>query len=334
MPVTDIPFAPVDMDSYDPIAAIFESPEFESAVAFFTSSPSSQRSLMSPQAQALLYVLIRVLKPQRVVEIGTFKAGTTEAMARGVLANKTGILETVDPFGRRSIPKILAAWPDALQKTTIFHAVNSMEFFSEMERRHPQADLIFIDGNHDFEFALFDIESAGRFLRPNGLMLIDNIAQPGPFMASRDFLARHRGWREYGSRASVSREIVAFDAERTKIENTEFCILRAPPSIVVDERPMTLGEIQFTDKLDGIQIELAQRSEGTLHIQCVVRTFGIPPGEFVTETSFNVTGEKSLIRIPLDVATHCPPDTRQTVEPWLVWKGEKELRLASPPTIY
>jgi hypothetical protein len=153
-------------------------------------------------------------------------------------------------------------------------------------------------------------------------------------MASRDFLARHRGWREHGNKSHINRSVVAYDAERTKIENTEFCVLRAPPLIVVDARPMTLGQTPFTKTLSGIRVELAQRAKGTLHIQCVVRTFGTPPEEFIAEKTFDITDDQTLFSISLDVASATAPDTRQTVEPWLTWEGASELRLASVPAIF
>jgi len=331
-PIVEIPFGVVDLNGSDPILAVMQTAEFAAATKFFAESHSAARSLVSPQSQALLYNLIRLLKPEWVVEIGTFMAASTEAMARALLANGSGILDTIDPFGAKRVRPIFAAWPPELRKTTIFHAVNSMQFFAETRRR--QADLIFIDGNHDFEFALFDIESAARFLRPNGFIVIDNIGQPGPFMASRDFLARHRGWREHGDTLVRVNQRAPYDPHRSKIKDTDFCVLEAPPSIIVDRRAMTPGEMPFTSPLGGIQIELANPSAGTLRVQCVVRTFGSPPKEFRVENSIEIKGGQMAIRIPIEVTSTEAPDVRQTVEPWLVWEGSEALRLSSPPKIF
>ena len=332
-PLSDIPYSSVDLNGSDPILAIIAASEYAITTNFFRDNPSARRSLVSPESQALLYSLIRVLKPQRVVEIGTFMAATTEAIARALYANTTGILDTIDPFGKRRVRPILAAWPEGLRKTTVFHAVNSMQFFAEMERQQQRAELIFVDGNHDFEFALFDIESAARFLSPGGFIVVDNISQPGPYMASRDFLARHRGWKEHGKSVGRLHQPGPYDTDRTKIPNTDFCILRAPSSVIVGSRPMTPGVSAFTSKLGGLQVELAQLAEGTLHVQCVVRTFGDQLTESIVEKTVDIRGDQVLIRIPLE-APETAPDVRRTVEPWLSWKGDKELQLSAPPRIF
>jgi predicted O-methyltransferase YrrM len=332
-PITEIPFTAIKLTGNDPIVSMMQTTEFELAVTFFADNPSAARSLVSPQSQAILYSMVRLLKPERVIEIGTFMAATTEAIARGLLANGSGTLDTIDPFGAKRVRSILAYWPQELRQTTVFRAVNSMQFFAEWEREQP-VDLIFIDGNHDFEFALFDIESAGRFLRPSGFIVIDNITQPGPFMASRDFLARHRGWREHGNILGRVNQRAPFDADRVKINDSDFCILQAPPSIIVDGRPMTPGEMPFTKSLGGLQIELANSAAGTLNVQCVIRRFGHPPTEFMLEKSIEIKSGQMTIRIPLEVASTGTLDARQTAEPWLVWEGSEPLRLSSWPKIF
>src|SRR6201999_2311077 len=77
-PVADIPFPTLDLAACnDPIAAITAAPEFDAATAFFADNPVATRSLIPPQAQALLYGLIRNQRPDHVFEIGSYKAGTT-----------------------------------------------------------------------------------------------------------------------------------------------------------------------------------------------------------------------------------------------------------------
>ncbi len=333
-PVVDIPFPAADINSDDLVSAITAAPAFQKAESFFRESSSAARSLVSPTAQAILYCLIRVLKPILVIEIGTFKAGTTEVLARAVQKNDVGCVETIDPFGSTIARPILAAWPLELRSVTRFRAINSMEFFGEMSAQRDRADLVFIDGNHDFEFALFDIESAARFLKPNGFLVIDNIGQPGPYMAVRDFLMRHRGWRESGDATTRVDRWAPYDANRTRIRNTEFCILRAPPAISVTERPMTLGEIPFTNNISGVRVELAKRSSGTLHVQCVIRTFGVPPTEEAVRTSVIIDAEQLVLQIPIDIVLDFAPGARRTIEPWLFWEGPEDLQLAAYPTIY
>src|SRR5258708_7520710 len=101
-------FAAIDLSIIDPIPAILASPEFHKAVQSFAIRPSMANALVSPDSQALLYTLIRLLRPEIVVEIGTYKASTTEAMALAIVENGFGALHTVDPYGAEMAPKIIA----------------------------------------------------------------------------------------------------------------------------------------------------------------------------------------------------------------------------------
>src|SRR6516225_3845248 len=110
--------APIDLSIPDPIPGILASPEFTEAIQAFASSPSIAGALVSPDSQALLYSLIRLLRPKIAIEIGTYKASTTEAMARALVENGQGILHTIDPYGAEMSPQIIARWSQALQAVT------------------------------------------------------------------------------------------------------------------------------------------------------------------------------------------------------------------------
>src|ERR1700692_730403 len=123
----------IDLSIPDPIPAILVSPEFPKLVQKFGNSPSIKGALVSPDSQALLYSLIRLLKPEIAIEIGTYMASTTEAMARAIADNGAGMLHTVDPFGAEMSPGIIGQWPQELQNVTRLHLIDSMMFFAEMQ---------------------------------------------------------------------------------------------------------------------------------------------------------------------------------------------------------
>src|SRR5438132_1540860 len=135
--------APIDLSTPDPIPAILASPEFQQAVKIFANSPSIKNALVSPDSQALLYSLIRLQRPKVAVEIGTYLASTTEAMARAIVENGRGVLHTVDPFAIKGYLKI-AGWPRKLRKVTRFHLRDSMRYFAKMQRRGMRTDIVFI----------------------------------------------------------------------------------------------------------------------------------------------------------------------------------------------
>ena len=84
-------------------------------------------------------------------------------------------------------------------------------------------DLVFVDGNHDYEFALFDIQAAAARMMPGGVIVIDNISQAGPYYATVDFLRARPEWSDCGTpRTSISRQ--PYDRKRANVPGTDFVI--------------------------------------------------------------------------------------------------------------
>ena len=331
----DIPYPDIDLDAHlDPLPVISQAPELAEASAFFLQSPSASRSLVSAVAQAMIYSLVRNLRPSHVFEIGTYLAGTAEAICRGLHANGRGILHTTDPFGGDRVPPVLASWPYELREHIRFYCCTSMEFFSRIiETSGDRPALVFIDGNHDFEYAAFDIGCAARLLQPSGFILIDNVSQAGPFWAGRDFLRMHTDWTECRVTDRSGDPSKAFDAHRTNIPDTDLMVLRAPPNRSVGERPVTFGEVPLrTSGFDGIAVPVGHSEEdGILHVQCVLRGF---PGhvEEVGSTSCSVSSRDAgtVLRLPLvmDLGTGFEV---VRLEIWLIWTGARPLLLEGAP---
>jgi predicted O-methyltransferase YrrM len=337
--VTDVPYPRVDLPTLpDPIPAILNAREFAETTKFFAQSPSAQRSLLSAVSQALLYSLVRNLRPTRVVEIGTYKGGTAEGMSRALRANGHGTLHTVSPYDAELFGPIFAQWPEPLRRNTRYHPVDSMMFFMQMDDEGSRFDLVLVDGHHDYEFAAFDIEAAARRLVPGGFILIDNVSQAGPFRAAVDFLASHPGWRECGL-TSVSRDMTkAFDHGRSRIPATDFCILRAPSAYLVDKTPLSFGVVSWQDRpVVGLRLSLAEpRSAGTLHAQCILRGFSDARiDEIIGNVSCEIDGSADKIDIAFETPIAAPVIfARYSVEPWLIWQGDAPLALSSPPVPY
>src|ERR1700724_674131 len=167
------------------------------ALPYFMDYPA--HSFISAYSRAYLYSFVRALKPLSVVEIGTFFVGTTEVIARALVENGSGVVHTIDPYGALRAPPVIAAWPQALRRITHFHPVTSMSFFSRSAEIKRRFDLVFVDGNHDLEFALFDIMMAPRLITPLGLIFVDNTEQRGPCVAAQIFMRENPEWTLLGT---------------------------------------------------------------------------------------------------------------------------------------
>jgi predicted O-methyltransferase YrrM len=338
-PIVDVPNPQIDLRRVpDPVPAILKAPEFAETTKYFAESPGGRRSLLTPMSQALLYALIRNMRPDHVVEIGTYRGGTAECLSRALQANGHGTLHTVSPYDAERFGPIFAQWPQELRARTRYYPVDSMMFFMQIDQERIQPDLVLVDGHHDYEFANFDIEASARRLTPGGFILIDNVAQAGPFRAASGFLSSHPGWRDCGVVFTPPDKTKAFDGSRSRVPGADFYILRAPFAYLIDDTPMTFGVMPWGEgQVRGLRLSLAKpRRVGTLYVECVLRAFSEARiDELVGHAERVVDGSSDQV----DIAFEKPITAQGTfdyyrLEPWLIWQGDTPLPLTAAPVPY
>jgi predicted O-methyltransferase YrrM len=254
------------------IAAVMASPEYAAVHAYFSLYPG--RSLMSDHSRAVLYSLVRMMRPQLIAEIGTLHAGTTEVFARALWQNGGGVVHSADPYGGERCPAIIGQWPEELQRHAQYHPKSSMDFFSRMVLESRTFDLLLIDGNHDYEYALFDLQMAARLVRPGGVVVMDNAEQSGPFKATRLFLAANPAWREIGSAMADYHPFKPFERERASLPGTSFLLLHAPGHLSIGDGPHSWGQAWIdTPQLNGLRFHVVQPCKGVLLYQIYLRGF-------------------------------------------------------------
>jgi predicted O-methyltransferase YrrM len=328
-----IPFSTIDLSSDNPIAEILNAPEFSATEAVIYKTAASQRALISAAATALIYTLVRNAKPQHVVEIGTFDGGTSEMICQALHENGSGTLHTVGPFDAERVVPIFDSWPQGLRRHVEFYPMTSMDFYYRLYARGIRPEIAFIDGDHSYQAALFDIQSLARSLARRGFLLVDNVSQPGPYYAAMDFLQRNPDWTQCKARdPKWADPNKAFDRERTSVPETDFEILRVPRGYSIGSRPVTFGEMPSATEVKGLRIH-AESAGGTLHAQCVLRGFGSPGAEEVTMAKLDIATPGTVDLMfpkPLEIKGSFE---RCSAEPWLVWSGETPLTLSQIPAI-
>jgi predicted O-methyltransferase YrrM len=234
------------------------------------------RSLMGDKSRAMLFALIRMQRPKMVAEIGTYYAGGAEVMARALWKNGEGFLHTADPFGAERCPAIIANWPTELRNLIEFHPLNSMDFLLKLHHQRLELDFVLVDGDHDYELALFDLQMAARLLRPGGIVVINDSVQTGPFQAARTFLASHPTWQELGTAIDSYDESNPFAGGRASQAGTGFVVLRAPDHWSIGAIPRSWGQTTIgAPFVDGLSLDApAQVASGALHYQAILRFFG------------------------------------------------------------
>ncbi len=310
----------------DPIPAILASAQNAACVEFFTRH--SALSMLTAQSRALLYQIIRLYRPMDVVEIGAFRGGTTEALARALAANGAGTVHAIDPFNASEVRRAVKRWPKPLQPYAATYATSSMGFF--LAQRGLRAGLYLVDGNHDYEYAAFDIAIAGRHLTPGGFIFIDNVSQPGPFEAANDFLRRNPEFFVCGG--NVDSQSIGFDQGR-RIHDTDFIALRSEAFRLVHRTARSFGaHLHPRNTITRAMLEIEARERGTLAAQAVLRGFGPREAELVASCSLELAPGCGRAELTLPVAVGADHGY-YTAELLLTWNGETPLKITGEPLI-
>ncbi|GEP54007.1 hypothetical protein RSO01_11730 [Reyranella soli] len=259
------------------LTEVMASPIADELDAYFRDYPPT--SLMGGRSRALLFALVRMQRPAVAAEVGTYNGGGAEVITRALWENGEGFLHTTDPFGADRCPEIFARWPGELRRLVEFHPLNSMDFFLKLHHRRVALDFVLVDGDHDYELALFDLQMASRLLRPGGIVVMNDSVQTGPFQAAKTFLAANPAWRELGTAIASYDENTPFAGGRASQSGTGFAVLQAPSHWSIGAIPRSWGQAPIAASLvEGLALEaLPQVTSGHLHYQAILRLFGDGP---------------------------------------------------------
>ena len=127
-----------------------------------------------------LGALAALLKPKLVVEFGTFMGGSTLAMAANIASDSRIVTIDLEPTARKTHVHGMGVGLSEFEVGCLFKGTpyeskiqqrfaNSVEFTDQ--DLIGQADLVFVDADHTYEFAKRDTQTALQLLKPNGTIL-------------------------------------------------------------------------------------------------------------------------------------------------------------------
>jgi len=321
---------------------IFEYPDYQQAFSRVANWPT--RSLISASARAHLWFLIRTLGFRDVLEIGTYLAGTTELLADAVSATG-GSVVTLDPAtAADEVIAAISSWPAASREVTTFKQISSGDYFylGSLDNRR-EFDLIFVDGNHVHDYALFDLTLSAQRIRPGGILAVDNAEITGVFYALRSFLAMNRSWRLLGSAQPGFR---LDDPDRVLTNGPDSPVhtvfLLAPQGADIGDR---LSEFWYEDirgnRLDAIKFVFEEGGgyAGDLRVHVkFTNSFGrsdMPPGWSMQNRIVRIGPRDPGATLSLGMAAPSnPPVVYQHADVGLIWSGTPTpLRLSGRPKL-
>jgi len=120
----------------------------------------------------LLSMFSNMLKPERILEIGTYTGYATICLAEGLSEN--GIIHTIEKnaelenFARKYFAKV------GIQDKVIFHIGNALDIIPELDETF---DLVFIDADKENYSKYFQLIIDK--VKPGGLIIADNVLWGG-----------------------------------------------------------------------------------------------------------------------------------------------------------
>lgn len=334
---------PKALDVADLLKALPTSECLAQANAVFCDYPKT--ALIGATSRSLLYILTRYLKPNHVLEIGTYKAGTSEILTHALSCNGHGTLITIDPFGQERVPPILKSWPESLKKHIVYMPVSSMDCFIHIEQRNILFDFLFVDGDHSYEYALFDLQMAARSSKPGAIIVMDNVEQTGVYWAVKTFLSLCPDWRELGSSINEYDLADPYNTMRPSFPDSSFLILQGPRQSVITDRPRSFNTSYAPQRgLAGFDLDFKGHQEnGTMNALIFFRSFwhGGYSGEAEQKMkmmSFPIAKGETCRRITFDepfITEHLPENSYRTFEivlSWLPSDTSMPIELINSPT--
>ncbi|MPZ29818.1 MAG: hypothetical protein GEV13_02265 [Rhodospirillales bacterium] len=310
---------------------------FRRVAKFYAGYP--ERSLFSDNGRALLHHLIVMLRPERLLEIGTMYAGTTEVLARAAWEAKRGHVETLDPYGAERCPALIAGFAPELRERITFRPRSSAIHLDQIIAGAGFYDFVLIDGSHELEFAAFDLEGSARVMRPNGIIVLDNIEQIGPRFATKHFLERPPEWIDVAGVVGTMPAKRPLARPMPSFPDCANFVLQAPPYYAIDSVPRSFGaQPADSGEVKGIELDLARPADGVLHVQAIVRAFGVmPPEELSGTAELALRAGPGPVKVPLPEPVQSQVSDRDGIDrrvEIILAFTDGTLKLAAPPASY
>ena len=141
-----------------------------------------------------------------IVEIGSWKGRSTIALAMGLRdGGGSGRVSAIDPHTGEpdrlapGPPVTVAEFNNNIERAGIEHKVELMLITSHLARpRFQQAsvDVLFVDGSHQYDDVLQDIQEWQSSLKPGGVVAFNDPSAPGVYRALRERVLTRGSYRE------------------------------------------------------------------------------------------------------------------------------------------
>jgi predicted O-methyltransferase YrrM len=130
-----------------------------------------------PNLAALVYALVRALRPRVVVETGVAKGITSAYILAALSDNGIGMLHSIDlpPTALVMAQLVGAAIPNNLRKQWTYYWGSARRLLPSVLRRAHPVSLFIHDSDHSYDNMRWELEQAWRVLEPGGCLVADDV---------------------------------------------------------------------------------------------------------------------------------------------------------------
>jgi len=149
--------------------------------------------LMDMRDAVFLYSIVFSKKPKHVLEIGRFKGWSTSIISSALKDNGTGTVISVD-----WIKRVHPAMDEFLNQNTVYVDISSKDLLDNTLVANTKFDVVFIDGDHNYDMVLNDLEKTSAVSSDQCYFLIHDSDMSGVETAVDDFLKSNNNFVDCG----------------------------------------------------------------------------------------------------------------------------------------
>ncbi len=147
----------------------------------------TRTGLMDFSCAALLYHIVRIFKPQLIIETGVANGASSTFILSAMEANGIGKLHSIDfseSEGLSFVPngkEIGWMIPDELRNRWLLQIGRTEEKLENLLKQIGEIDIFLHDSDHTYEIMMYEYKTAWPYLKKNGLLLSDDVKMNSAF---------------------------------------------------------------------------------------------------------------------------------------------------------
>lgn len=149
--------------------------------------------LLDMRDAVFLYSIVYSKKPKNVLEIGRFRGWSTSIISSALKDNGTGTVFSVD-WIQRIHPEI----KKFLNQNTVYVDISSRDLLNNSQIVNHKFDVVFIDGDHDYNMVLNDLEKTSAVATDQCYFLVHDSDMLDVETGVNDFLKSNNNFVDCG----------------------------------------------------------------------------------------------------------------------------------------